>query len=165
MNKTNINNEENVAYYELQRSSTGQQFTAISETKAIGNNSYVYDDNILFEPASICYYRLRIVDKDAAFKYSEVIQLRNDLNKNFVTVNPNPFKDRLEVTVQSLSADNATLVLTDVSGRQIAREDKSLFAGTNVLSINETDKLTKGIYLLAVIRSNQTQTIKVIKGN
>ena len=160
-----VDNEENVAYYELRRSGNGREFTAISETKAIGNNSYVYDDNILFEPASVYYYRLRIVDKDANFKYSEVIQLRKDLNKNFVTVNPNPFKDRLVVTIQSLSADNATLVLTDVSGRQIARENKSLFAGTNVLSINETDKLTTGIYLLTVIRSNQTQTIKVIKGN
>ena len=82
-----------------------------------------------------------------------------------MTVNSNPFKDRLVVTVQSLYADNATLVLTDVSGRQIARENKSLFAGTNVLSINETDKLIKGTYLLTVIRFNQTQTIKVIKGN
>jgi uncharacterized repeat protein (TIGR03803 family) len=160
-----VANEENVAYYEIQRSGNGQQFTAISETKAIGNNSYVYDDNILFEPASVYYYRLRIVDKDAHFKYSEIIQLRKDLSKNFATVNPNPFKNRLVVTIQSLYADNATLVLTDVSGRQIAWENKSLFAGTNVLSINETDKLTKGIYLLTVIKSNQTQTIKVIKGN
>ncbi len=88
-----VDNEQNLVYYELQRSDNGQQFTAISKTKAIGNNSYFYDDNILFEPASIYYYRLKIADKDANFKYSEVIQLRRDLNNNFVTVNPNPFKD------------------------------------------------------------------------
>ncbi len=160
-----VDNEDNVDYYELQRSGNGQKYTAVSQTKAVGNNNYFYEDNILFEPASVYYYRLRIVDKDANFKYSEVIQLRNDLNRNFVTVNPNPFKDRLVVTIQSLSPDQATFVLTDIRGRQIVRGNKSLFAGTNVLSINETDKLTKGTYLLTVARSNQIQTIKVIKGN
>ncbi len=160
-----VDNEENLVYYELQRSGNGQQFTVINQTKATGNNSYAYNDNILPDPAPVYYYRLRIVDKDANFKYSEIIQLRMDLNKNFVTVNPNPFKDVLVVTVQLLSPDKATFILSDASGRQIAKEHKSLSAGTNVLSINETGRLTRGIYLLTVIRSNQTQTIKVIKGD
>ena len=160
-----VANEQNLDFYELQRSSDGQRFTPVSETKAIGNNNYIYDDNIGSAIASIYYYRLKIVDKDANFKYSEVIQLRTDLNRDFVTVNPNPFKDELTITVQSLLPGKATFVVTDAGGKQIIKENKSLFAGTNVISINETDKLTKGIYLLTVIKSAQSQTIKVIKGN
>jgi len=160
-----VDNEENVAYYELQRSSNGQQFAATNQTKATGSNSYVYNDNILFEPLPVYYYRLKIVDKDANFKFSEVLQLRSDLNKNLVTVNPNPFKDRLLITIQSLSPDKVTFILTDVCGRQIVKKNKSIFAGTNVIGINETGNLTRGTYFLTIIKSDQTQTIKVIKGD
>ncbi len=128
-----VTDEENVAYYELQRSSNGQQFAATSQTKAIGSNSYTYDDNILFEPLPVYYYRLKIVDKDANFKFSEVLQLRSDLNKNLITANPNPFRDRLVITIQSPSADKVIFVLTDVRGKQIVTETKSMFTGTNVM--------------------------------
>ena len=37
--------------------------------------------------------------------------------------------------------------------------------GTNVISIDETNNLSKGTYLLTIIKSNQSQTIKVVKGN
>lgn len=160
-----VGNEQNLNYYELQRGPDGQNFKAISQIKAVGNNSYTYNDLIAATGASIYYYRLKSVDKDGRFNYSEVVQLKNNFNGNFVTVNPNPFKERLVITIGLLIQDRVTFVLTDVSGRQLLRENKQMSTGTNVISIDETNNLSKGTYLLTIIKSNQSQTIKVVKGN
>ena len=61
-----VANEQNLDYYELQRSIDGQAFTARFETKAFGNSSYTYNDNItdgaspdLLLPFKKCRYRWR----------------------------------------------------------------------------------------------------------
>ena len=158
-----VDNEQNLNYYQLQRGIDGQNFSGISQIKATGNSIYVYNDQTPAMMSSFYYYRLKSVDNDGKFKYSEVIKIRTDLN-GFAVVNPNPFKDRLMVTVQSLAQDEATFIITDVSGRQLYKEIKLLSPGTNVVQINE-GKLSKGTYLLTIIKSQQTQSIKVINGN
>ena len=55
------------------------------------------------------------------FNYSEVVQLKNNFNGNFVTVNPNPFKEKLVITIGLLIQDRVTFVLTDVSGQTIIK--------------------------------------------
>ncbi|MGZ4049072.1 MAG: choice-of-anchor tandem repeat GloVer-containing protein, partial [Bacteroidia bacterium] len=158
-------NEQGLDYYELQRSSDGQTFTERFETKAFGQSSYSYNDNISDGASPVYYYRLKSVDIDGNFKYSGIVQLRNDYNKNFVIVNPNPFKDRLLVTIASPVEDKVTFLLTDISGKQLLKETRHLFTGTNVVVIDETNNLAKGTYMLTITRPNQSQTIKVIKAN
>ena len=158
-------NEQNLNYYELQRSTDGQNFSFVSQTNASGKNNYSYTDNITTEASSIFYYRLKSVDKDGNFKYSEVIKINMPPNGKFAEVNPNPFKEKLLVTIQSPTQDKATLILTDLSGRQLFKQNKIISPGRNEVLINEAGKFSKGIYLLTIIESQQTQSIKVVKGN
>ena len=112
-----VENEQNLNYYELQRSIDGQNFKGISQIKAAGNNSYTYNDPIA-AVSSLYYYRLKSVDKDGKFKYSVVIKIRTDLN-GFAVVNPNPFKDKLVVNIESLIQDKATFIITDIKRKAI----------------------------------------------
>lgn len=160
-----VSGEQNLDYYALERSSDGQTFTERFEIKAFGQSSYSYNDNITDAASPVYYYRLKSVDADGNFKYSNIIQLRNGYNKYFVMANPNPFKDRLQLTIASPSTDKVTFLLTDISGRQLLKKNKQIFSGTNVVSIDEINNLTKGIYMLTISWPNQSQTIKVIKGN
>jgi hypothetical protein len=102
---------------------------------------------------------------DGNFEYSNVIRIGIPLSDAVFTVNPNPFKDVLIVTVQSRTQDKAILVLTDLSGRQQFKRDELLSAGTNTVQIKETGKLAKGTYLITIITSERTQTVKVVKSN
>ena len=158
-----VENEQNLNYYELQRSSDGQNFKVLSQIKAAGNQSYTYNDRIA-TASSLYYYRLKSVDKDGRFKYSVVIKIRTDLN-GFAVVNPNPFKNKLVVNIESLIQDKATLIITDIGGKQFYKQNVLLSPGINVVGINETSRLSKGTYLLTIIGSQQTQSIKVVKGN
>jgi 1,4-alpha-glucan branching enzyme len=160
----NIENENNLNYYELQRSSDGQNFAAIAQIKATGNTNYSYADNIV-SAASLYYYRLKSVDNDGNFKYSPVVKIRIQANGKFASVNPNPFKQKLLVTIESGIPDKATFILSDISGRQLYKQNKSIAAGTNVVEINEAAKFSKGTYLLTIIESQQIQSIKIVKGD
>ena len=161
----NVDYEKDLNYYELQRSSDGQNFSAIAQIRATGNSNYSYSDNIISATSLLYYYRLKSVDKDGNFKYSPVVRIRIQANGKFASVNPNPFKQKLLVTIESSTQDKATLIIRDISGRQLYKQNKNVAAGTNVVEINEAGKLSKGTYLLTIIESQQMQSIKVVKGN
>ena len=69
------------------------------------------------------------------------------------------------IHVEALIENKASFKLTDLSGKQLFKENKLLLPGTNVVEINETGRLSKGTYLLTIIESQQTQSIKVVKRN
>jgi uncharacterized repeat protein (TIGR03803 family) len=161
-----VENELNLNYYELQRSIDGQKFTGISQIKAAGNSIYIYNDQLAVAISPLYFYRLKSVDNDGNFKYSAIIKIGTDLYGKFAAVNPNPFKDRLMVTVESLIAVKATFIITDLGGRQLYKEYSQLSAGTNFVQINEASRLSKGTYLLTIIGgSRQRQSIKIVKGD
>ncbi|MEO8859782.1 MAG: alpha-amylase family glycosyl hydrolase [Ginsengibacter sp.] len=160
-----VGTEENLNYYELERSEDGQNFIGISQIAATGKSGYAYTDDISAGTTSVYYYRLKSVDKDGNFKLSAVIKIKILLNGNFAAVNPNPFKNNLQVTIQSQANDKAILILTDLSGRQLLKQTKTVFAGNNQFQISEAGKLASGTYMLTVIESQQTQSIKVVKGD
>jgi uncharacterized repeat protein (TIGR03803 family) len=159
-----VGTELNLNYYELQRSVDGQNFKEVAQIKATGNNAYSFIDPISSSSSSLFYYRLKSVDKDGHFKFSDVIKIKIS-QKGFIVVNPNPFKNKLVVQVESPIRDRTSFILTDMSGRRLFKETKMLSNGTNTIEINETERLSKGTYLLTIIESDQTQSIKVVKGN
>ena len=131
----------------------------------MGNGNYSYVDNISAAASFIYYYRLKMVDKDGNFKYSPVVKISMHAKGKFASVNPNPFKQKLELTIESLVPDKATLIINDVDGRLLYRQIKNVTAGTNVIEINEAGRFSKGTYLLTIIESQQIQSIKIVKGN
>ena len=159
-----VTNEHDLNYYELQRSSDAQNYIAISQIKAVGKNNYTYSDAITNNVSPVYYYRLKIVDKDGNYKYSTVVKLRIS-SKGFAQINPNPFSGKLKVKIESLLQDNATFIVTDVSGRQLLKKEIKLASGINVIEINETEKFSKGTYFLTIIELLQKQSIKIIKSN
>jgi hypothetical protein len=160
-----VSNEQSAGYYELERSTDGQHFSFVSKVIASGRNNYDYIDNISAANFPVYFYRLKNIDKDGKFSYSAIVKLRLTGKGLFVQVSPNPFTERLNVNIESLVKDKATIILADFSGRQLYKKNIQLSPGNNAFEINETSKLSKGNYFLTIISSQQTQSIRVIKGN
>jgi len=158
-----IANEQNLDYIELQRSGNGQNFTGISQIRGTNISTYTYDDNIKADTSTLYYYRLKIVDADGNFKYSDVIKIKLRLKEDFIFVSPNPFKDRLVINIHSQKQDNAIFVLTDLSGRQVLKKNESLSRGSNIVQIHENGNLPEGTYILTIITSNKSKSLKLVK--
>jgi len=160
-----IADHQNLSYFGLQRSTNGQDFRDISQIQVNGNSDYSYDDKIAADTIIFYYYRLKLVDMDGNFKYSDVIKITVQLKEDFIFVNPNPFKDHLVLNIHSQVQDNAVFVLTDLSGRQLLRKNESLTRGPNIVQINETGRFPEGTYILTIATSSKTKSLKLVKSN
>lgn len=159
-----VADEVNLAYYELERSNNGQDFSIISTTNAAGSSKYSYTDNNAPTSGTV-YYRLKSVDIDGKFQYSSIVKIQRNTTAWQVQATPNPFVNTLKIKLESPVQDKVKMIITDMSGRQLYNKSTSINTGTNWIEMNETSKFSKGTYLLSVISSNQTETIKVIKAN
>ena len=82
--------------------------------------------------------------------------------ENNIAVYPNPFRDKFYVLVSSNETDNVQLILSDITGRQLLKETKTVESGTNRLEINGSS-LGTGIYILQVTANGVTSNYKVEK--
>jgi len=160
-----VNNEDNLSNYELERSTDGSHFTTVGNITATGTTNYHYTDNISGITASVYYYRLKSIDRNGFYAYSTIVKIRPSSKGWLVEATPNPFMEKIQVNIESPVKDEATLILSDLSGKQLLKQQISISAGNNAFEITEAGKFAKGIYMLTIITAEQKQTIKIVKGN
>ena len=157
-----VENEVNVVRYELQRSTDGQRFETIGSVSANGSANYNYtDNNINLSP--VYFYRLKTYDIDGTYNYSNIVKLNGPVKAVNIIATPNPFKDQLRLNIAVPKAQTATLVLTDMFGKTVGRQQVNLQAGVNALALNSTATLPAGTYTLSMTTSQDKTTIKVVK--
>ena len=105
---------------------------------------------------AISYYRLKQVDFDGKYEYSDIISVRseNDRLKRSVAVSPNPVTDFLFVNGIS---DQAEYMVTDFSGRQLMTGAVHSGQGLDV------SKLSAGFYMMVIQEGTQQSAFKWIK--
>lgn len=154
--KWNTLTESNNKGFELQRSANGKEFEKIAfiESKANAGNSsaelqYSYVDNKTLDGNN--YYRLRQIDNNGKESYSNVVLLKSSktVKAEITKVYPNPVSDRLNVTLNTVSAEKITVTITDIAGKTISIKNVETTIGDNNLNFNVSN-LTKGTYFVKV---------------
>jgi trimeric autotransporter adhesin len=159
----NTSTETNNKGFELERSSDGISFTKITfvASKANGGNStsalsYIYDDVRPMSGAN--YYRLKQIDNDGKFSYSNVVLLIRKLTEITLTgVYPNPTTRELNVKITSPRAEKLTLVVTDLTGKVVMQQPMSVVIGDNQQQMNVAP-LAAGTYVVKAICANGCET-------
>ena len=143
--------EENTLKFEIQKSIVTGVWTTIGETPAAGNSSqqinYDFSDN---NPViGNNYYRLKIIDNDGTFSYSNIINIpiNEAVINGIVNVYPNPTNGNLNVEIQSTSSYDTKILVYDVIGKKVFDKENSLVKGLNILQFNFS-QLAKGAYIL-----------------
>jgi hypothetical protein len=160
--------ELNNKYFQVERSSDGStNWTVISTVIGAGNsqvaNNYnSYDASPL---SGVNYYRLKQVDDDGKFSYSNTVAVKMDLQKAAISVLANPFYNTLTVKFVSPTSQNVIARLVDITGKQIAVEKWSVNNGTTKKDFSNVSGLQHGMYILSI--TNNTGEIlfngKVVK--
>jgi Secretion system C-terminal sorting domain len=160
-------NEINAAYYEVERSSDGSNFIGVAQVDASNNldqtHSYSVNDQLFNINGNEVYYRLRIVDNDGKYTYSNIIPVKLDQPENSFSVYPNPVDNYAILNLYSDKSDNGMLRLIDNSGRQILTKSITVTNGNNNIMVDQLGYLPKGIYIIQVMVSNNLYNQKIIK--
>lgn len=151
-----VGTEENVAGYEVQKSTDGNTFSKIGFVAATGRSSYTYVDSKVSETA---FYRIRSVDVDSKYIYSSILSLKGDQSDVMMKAFPSPVQNQL--TVQHNSATgNGKIDVVSVDGRLV--KSVSLAAGSQQTLV-DLSSAKAGIYVIRLVTGNNIQSIKITK--
>lgn len=158
--------ETNTANFIVERSINGLDFEAVGSVAA--NNSdgihqYDFTDpGITSLETAVVYYRLRQVDLDGSFVYSNVVSLDIDQRKSTIVLYPNPVQSAMNLSIYLSQKEQLNWQLLDNSGRLIRHGRYNLSKGQTYVAEN-VGALPKGIYFLEIRGDKTRKVVKVIK--
>lgn len=159
--------EESGAYFNIERSYDGNNFTSIETipVKGIqsGSDYRAYDTK---SKAGKSFYRIKYTDANGNYTISNIINLILETGVNkMTTVSPVPFVNNLNVSFYSASQTKATIKLYDVSGKIVLTKVVNGNTGSNkvILEGDGLNKIIPGIYIIEIITSESNYRQKLIK--
>lgn len=155
--------------FEIQKSSQDLHFYKMGFQELHNASSkvfYFWDKNI--SPGSY-YYRLKLIDRDGKFDYSEIIlvDMRNSKVFSLLQCCPNPFNNLTKIQYGVPKPGKVTLTIFDLKGSKInTLLDEEKNVGHYVIKWDGKDRdnisVPSGVYLCQMNMANFTQSIKII---
>jgi len=148
--------ETNNSGFEIQRSKDGINWEKIGWQAGQGttttSHTYTHRDTKPFFGTS--YYRLKQVDFDGQFEYSNIVSLRYDKSEG-ITVYPLPAKDFVVFDVPNIATADE-IILHDTAGREIIRQ---AFPQDKRIAVSH---LNNGVYIYRIFCEGKMYSGKII---
>lgn len=158
--------ETNNNYFSIERSENAIDFHQIGVLAGAGNSSTVKNYNFIDEQPlkSTSYYRLKQVDLDGSFSYSDIAVVKISDAKfitGVVSVGPNPVQNNMININFSHIEENihARLEISDLSGKILS---KKILQIDNIKQTIALDGLAKGVYLMQIHSGDSSSVHRVI---
>ena len=126
-------------------------------------HNYSYTDNNI--PSGTYVYRLKQIDNDGTFKYSNETEVQVGMAMKILTLAnyPNPFNPTTTIQFTVPNDGKAIVKIFNMLGQEVATAfSGEVNAGTvNNISFNAS-KLSSGVYFARLENSRQVQTKKLV---
>ena len=157
-----VKEETDVREYTVERSNRqGSGFLAVGNVPAKSNGSNNYYQFIDNRPeAGSNYYRLKVVDKDGRFTYSNTIVLNWTGGK--IALYPNPARDMVNITISGRQAQDIRIQLFTLSGQLLQEKVQNNVINATIPVYRQNIKT--GMYLIKITdtRTGTVTTEKVM---
>lgn len=164
--KWQTSQELNSDYFEIYRSYDGKSFDMAGKVKAAGNSNmvtnYQHQDYVNANNGQYVFYKLKQVDKDGKFAFSQVIKLSLGDAASSFKIFPNPVVNDFTVSFTSVKSSNAVLMVRNTSGQTVLSEKINVLKGSNSIQVNSS-VLKSGMYYLTVVGDDINYTGKLQK--
>jgi hypothetical protein len=142
-----VNNEKFI----IEHSTDGANFTSIGEVLGAGNSnvSLDYQFSHLAVPLGNNYYRLKQVDFDGDYSYSNMIVIKNNgSEKQEILIYPNPVNSELNIAFSNIQNTSPNVRIINTLGQEVYT--KQFDISQNRLVKIDTRILSNGMYILFV---------------
>jgi len=151
-------NEFNCNYFEVQRSNNGTHFNKIGTIKGAGNSSHTINYSFI-DPTplqSINFYRLKQVDTDENFGFSNIVSLKATNTDNIVAYYDSE-SDNIFIT-NLMSKGQKKIRIFDCTGKLLTTQTLS----DNSVAFDMID-FAHGVYFVSIEESNSIAKFKICK--
>jgi hypothetical protein len=159
--------ELSVESFILESSIDGMLFSAISTTLPAGSygQAHHYQSADKARHQSIVYYRLKMIDKDGRFTYSEVKKI-NFGSQSSASCYPNPAKDFVTLSITNATAGNLKYIVMSAGGNIIKAAALHVESGSQQIRIDFTPGTPAGVMMIQLVnvQENKVDSFKIIKG-
>nr|WP_081659308.1 T9SS type A sorting domain-containing protein [Pedobacter glucosidilyticus] len=155
--------EANSSHFEIERAGADGNFIKIGTVSASGNSNRIINYQYLdANPLQgVNYYRLKQIDLDAAFLYSEIKSITAGIAKENLIVYPNPVEDILNVKI-ALEQGISAVRINNLEGKRVFSKQINLSNGS--IFNADVSFLKPGIYFIEITEMNgAVKFIKFIK--
>ena len=132
----------------------GNEFRSLGSLKANGSSitqkSYIFNDKN--ESVATTYYRLKNVDLNGKFTYSEIRTVKGIGSASDVTVFPNPARSNSKISVVGATA-NSSIQLLDFSGKVLKN------MSSNAVNSLDLSGIKNGTYLVRIIDKTTNEVV------
>lgn len=161
-------NHYNFSHFVVEKSTDARNFTEAAvlfteENTSSAEYSYKYKDNLQNSTAKLVYYRLKMVDVDGTFTYSEtrMVRLASEQTKVLISTFPNPVANEVRVMIPAEWQDKpVTYEVFNSNGLLMQRYQTKSAAQVQQLQVQQ---LNSGTYILKVSNAKASTTSKFIK--
>lgn len=161
-----VDQEIHLQGYDIEVSEDQQAFQKIGfvEAKNQGAQQQVYQFNDK-KPYKNSYYRLKMIDQDGKYSYSEIVYLQQQAFSQETSFYPNPCKQTLNIQYQTSSEGQLYIEILDIRGKRLRTQVVLATAGQNTFQFNDLGSLPSGLYFLKILQEGNTSAsiYKVLK--
>ena len=153
-----VGQEINLKHYEVEESINGVDYKTIHIQKANSQKQYFYAHSLESLRGRRLFYRIKKVDADGKFAYSDVFTIHLPLNVKF-DVYPNPVKNELTLRFNNNSNESAQLEIVDLVGKTLL--NKKVLISNGVVKTN-IESLSNGTYFVKMNYRGEVLTSRII---
>lgn len=154
--------EVNFNSFIIEKSFDGERFEQIETQKANGAvnaaSSYKYLDPTNL--AEIQYYRLKLLDNDGSYSYSNIVSIVGEIKKE-ISIFPNPVRDNINIYFPKDVLGEVMEEIFDFSGKLVYKNNIEV-TDSGIQSIS-LPRFLPGIYSLKITSPAYSKTIKFVK--
>ncbi|HEX6334733.1 MAG TPA: T9SS type A sorting domain-containing protein [Flavisolibacter sp.] len=153
-----VADEDNVASYDIERSTDGINFTKVGSVQSQKLTTYSYiDSRISTAPA---FYRVKSVDIDGKYGYSSIVKFAGNKSSVVIRAFPSPAVNELFVQ-HDVAVLNAKITVTTLDGKVVRTINPT--RGTQQTTISMAS-VAPGMYIVRFDNGlGSVETIKIVK--
>jgi len=152
--KWEIANAVDFNYFEVQKANSSFNFEKIGKVN-FSDTSYLFQFKDI-NPDPINYYRLKLIDDDGSFSYSNVISIRQSGFDKSISIAPNPFDTKIQLNWQKETL--AEIQIYNIQGQIIYSEP--IFSTEKSI---DTQSFLPGIYFVSISFGRERIIQKLVK--
>ena len=159
--------EINSKYYLLERSSDGVHFVSIHQepsrnllspqTYSFVDDKYAIGNN---------FYRLKMVDNDGSFTYSQIIKTYNGAKTDYsLRIIPNPVSKEFSLATSFPENGPVLIRISDLNGKMVKQLKENATRGYQSFEIYQLENLSPGTYIIEVKQKDYSRVTRFVKVN